>query len=335
VAQRADEFLGHRSLDLGGSTPESLQSAILPRAVQTLADDSAIERYLTVRARRLNGHAVGIVFSGGGARAFVHLRVIEELRAAGVRIDRVAGASMGALVAGTLAQELDDAAIYDVFRRNFIEHNPSADYTLPAYSMIRGRKTYRQLGETFGDTRIEALPLRFFCVSADLNSRSLVVHRIGSLRDAIFASLAIPGVFPPIPTPEGRLLVDGGVLDNLPVETMARDAEGPVVAVDVSGAAAWHPRRTMRSSWQTRAQSLISGQPVELPRLAETILRTLAVGSRDTLAASRRHAHVVITPEVERAGLLDWKQLPNMREAGRTAVRRLLEADPEALNACL
>lgn len=333
--QRSAALRGCELLFLGGSTPGSLLSTILPRAVQTLADENAMRRCLALRARRLNGRAVGIVFSGGGARAFAHLGVIEELRAAGVQIDRVAGASMGALVAGTLAQEMDDAAMYDVFHRNFIEQNPSRDYTLPAYSMIRGRKTYRQLGETFGATRIEALPLRFFCVSADLNSRSLVVHRIGSLRDAIFASLAIPGVFPPIPTPEGRLLVDGGVLDNLPVETMARDAEGPVIAVDVTGVAAWHPRQTVRSSWQARAQSLISGQPVELPRLAETMLRTLAVGSRDTLVAGRRHADLVITPAVERAGLLDWKQLPHMREAGRTAVRRLLEANPEALNACL
>ncbi|HME04522.1 MAG TPA: hypothetical protein VKG38_15990, partial [Solirubrobacteraceae bacterium] len=90
--------------------------------------------------------------------------------------------------------------------RNFVEQNPSGDYTLPAYSLIRGRKTHRLLDETFGATRIEELPLRFFCVSADLNSRSRVIHRIGPLRDAVFASLAIPGVFPPIPTSEGRLL---------------------------------------------------------------------------------------------------------------------------------
>jgi predicted acylesterase/phospholipase RssA len=80
---------------------------------------------------------------------------------------------------------------------------------------------------------------------------------------------------------------------------------------------------------------LISGQDAELPRLAETMLRTLAVGSSDTVAAARRHADVVITPAVERAGLLDWKQLPQMRDAGRQSVRRLLETDPDALRACL
>lgn len=326
---------GCELLILGRSAPESLLGIVMPRTVQTLADHGAIDRCIRLGARRLSGRAVGIVFSGGGARALAHVGVIEELRAVGVRIDRVAGVSMGALVAGTLAQDLDDAVIYDIFRRNLVDQNPTADYTLPAYSIIRGRRTYRQLDETFGAARIEALPLRFFCVSADLNSRSLVVHRIGPLRDAVFASLAIPGVFPPVPTRDGRLLVDGGVLDNLPVETMARDAEGPVIAVDVSTAAAWHPRPAAGSSWRARARSLISGQPMELPRLGETMLRTLAVGSRDTLVAGRQHADVVITPAVEHVGLLDWKRLPNMRQAGRVAVRSLLEANPEALKACL
>jgi predicted acylesterase/phospholipase RssA/CRP-like cAMP-binding protein len=334
--QRPTALHGCELLILGPSAPESLLSAILPHAVQTLADETATRRSLALSARRLNGRAVGIVFSGGGARAFAHLGVLKELRAAGVQIDRVAGASMGAVVAAVLAQGMDDDAIYETFHRNFVEQNPSGDYTLPAYSLIRGRKTHRLLGETFGATRIEELPLRFFCVSADLNSRSRVIHRIGPLRDAVFASLAIPGVFPPIPTSEGRLLVDGGVLDNLPVETMARDAEGPVIAVDVTGASAWLPRHNgPRSSWKARARSLISGQHIELPSLAETMLRTLAVGGRDTVVAARAHADLVITPSVERAGLLEWGQLANMREAGRASVRQLLETDPEVLKAFL
>ncbi len=321
---------------IGSTASQALLRAIAPRVVQTLPDESAMQRCLSLVARRLEGRAVGIVFSGGGARAFAHLGVIEELRAVGVRVDRAAGVSMGALVAGAVALEMDDAAMYDGFRRYFVEQNPSGDYTLPAYSLIRGRRTHRLLSDAFGAIRIEELPLRFFCMSADLNSRSPVIHRIGPVRDAIFASLAIPGVFPPVPTAEGHLLVDGGVLDNLPVETMARETEGPVIAVDVTRAEAWRPSHAgTRSSWRARAQSLISGQHQELPRLAETMLRTLAVGSRDTVASARRHADVVITPAVEHAGMLDWKQLPTMREAGRTAVRRLLEANPDALKACM
>ena len=123
-----------------------------------------------------------------------------------------------------------------------------------------------------------------------------MIHRTGSLPQAIFSSMAVPGVFPPVPTPDGRLLVDGGVLDNLPVETMAADAEGPVIAVDVTRATIWRPRHAPPSSPRARARRLISGQETALPRLAETLLQTLALGSSDTVAAARRHADVVITP---------------------------------------
>jgi NTE family protein len=326
---------GCELLVLGALAPEWLLGVLHPRTVQVLADEAAIQRALELGARRLNGRAVGVVLSGGGARAFAHLGVIEGLRAAGVRIDRIAGASMGAVVAGAVAQEMSEPAIYDAFEHYFVAQNPSGDFTVPVYSLLRGGRTRRLLEEGFGSRRIEQLPLRFFCVSSDLNARALVVHRTGPLHEAIFASLAIPGVFPPVTSADGRLLVDGGVLDNLPVETMARDAEGPVIAVDVSHAAPWGPpSKGSGSRWRAEVRSLFTGAPTPLPHLAETMLRTLAAGSRDTVAAARRHADVVITPDVAAIGMLDWKELARVREAGRAAVHRLLEADPDALQGC-
>ncbi len=186
---------GSELLILGRDGAPRMVDAFRPRSVQLLADEQAVRRCLEVGARRLAGRALGVVLSGGGARAFAHLGVIEELRAAGARIDRVAGASMGALIAGAVAQDLDDAAIYDAIHVNFVEQNPSGDYTLPLYSLVRGRRTERLLAEAFGDTRIEQLPRRFFCVSTDLNARSLVVHRSGPLHEAVFASLSIPACF--------------------------------------------------------------------------------------------------------------------------------------------
>lgn len=88
-------------------------------------------------------------------------------------------------------------------------------------------------------------------------------------------------------------------------------------------------------SWRARTRRLISGQDVELPRLAETMFRTLGAGSKDTVIAARQHADIVIRPDVNRAGLLDWKALPRMRDAGRAAVHQLMEADPDAFRVCL
>ena len=124
------------------------------------------------------------------------------------------------------------------FERSFRATNPARDFTVPAFSLLRGTRARRLLDEVFGERRIEELPLRFFCLSCDLMEREPVVHRTGRVVDAVYPSFAIPGVFPPVARPDGRLLVDGGVLDNLPVETMARSGEGPVIAVDVPGASA-------------------------------------------------------------------------------------------------
>ena len=166
-------------------------------------------------ARRLVGRSVGLVLSGGGARAFAHLGVIEELVEAGIKIDRVGAVSLGSVVGAGFAAGRSPAEISELFRAGFLDVNPTGDYTIPVFSMIRGARTRSLLEGYLGERRIEELHRRFFCVSCDLVGREAVVHRVGRMRDAVLASLSIPGVFPPVVTPDGRLLVDGGVLDNL------------------------------------------------------------------------------------------------------------------------
>jgi len=159
------------------------------------------------------------------------------------------------------------------------------------------------------------------------------VHRTGRLIDAVYPSLAIPGVFPPVADGNRRLLVDGGVLDNLPVSTMAQRGEGPVVAVDATGPgvrfkAAERPGlgRLMRP-----VRRALTGSEATIPRLGETIVRTVMVGSTDTVTTARLHADVVITPAVAGVGLLDWKALGRVRDLGRAAVQSALEANPDLL----
>ena len=98
---------------------------------------------------------------------------------------------------------------YEICRHYFIGTNPSNDVVPPLYSILRGAKTRRLLRKALGDRRIEALPLRYFCVSCDLVAREAIVHRRGPVADAVYGSLAIPGVFPPVPTDDGRLPVTG------------------------------------------------------------------------------------------------------------------------------
>jgi predicted acylesterase/phospholipase RssA len=109
---------------------------------------------------------------------------------------------------------------------------------------------------------------------------------------------------------------------------MATSGEGPVIAVDVTGrmGSFKRPLRPGLARLARPMRRLLTGGEAELPRLGETLLRTLTVGSVDTVAAARTHADLVIAPQVDGIGLLDWRQLAYVREAGRLAAREALAA---------
>ncbi len=157
-------------------------------AVRAESGDADVERI----ARRLAGQSLGIVLSGGGARAFSHIGVLEELEASGLEIDRVAGVSMGAFIGGMFAMGMTadeiDARCYD----EWIRRRPLGDYTLPRYSLIRGDRAKAMLRRTFGAVSIEELRRGFISGAAELRSGELVVHRWGQLWDAVGTSFAIP-----------------------------------------------------------------------------------------------------------------------------------------------
>ncbi len=275
-------------------------------------------------ARRLAGRSIGIVLSGGGARAFSHLGVLEELRAAGITIDRVAGVSMGAYIGGMLAMGLPpeemDARCYE----EFVRRRPLGDYTLPRHALIRGDRVRSLLARTFADVAIEELPLSYFCASADLRSAELVVHRDGLLREHVGMSMALPIIGPP-QIHEGRLVVDGSLVDNLPVATMAGLAEGPIIAVDVK---ATFERPPLPS---TNGDVPASARQPRTPLLGETLTRVLLMASSNTSEAAERHAQLIIKPHSAGIGLLEFHQLDAAREAGRAAAREVLADAPAFL----
>jgi NTE family protein len=141
-----------------------------------------------------------------------------------------------------------------------------------------------------------------------------VIHRRGPVADAVSASMCLPGLAAPVHM-ASRMLVDGGVLNNLPVDVMAATAEGPVIAVDVT------------SRFEVNPNGDGEGQP----GFVETLTRALLLGSTDTAAAARAHADLVITPENKGVGMLEFHQLDRLREAGREAARAALANDGAAV----
>lgn len=206
------------------------EQLITPRSMHVVRREFVADD-LRVLATRIAGRSVGLVLSGGAARACAHLGVLEELEAAGVTVDRFAGTSMGAIIAALAASGLDaagvDAQIYEHFVRK-----SHGDYTLPSKGLIRGKRTQSTLRTIFGDHLVEELPKHFRCVSVDLLARRPVVHRQGPLADVVGCSMRLPFLYAPLPY-GGTLHVDGGVLDNVPVTTLV-GKDGPLIAVNVA-----------------------------------------------------------------------------------------------------
>ena len=252
-------------------------------------------------ARRLACKAVGLVLSGGGARGLAHVGVVDELQRAGIVIDRVGGTSMGAVVAGLVALGLEPSDMLAVARRELVARRPFGDVTWPRHGLVRGGRLDASLRRAFGGALIEDQPIPLFTVSVDLVAAEEVVHRQGPIAEAVALSVRLPGIVPPRRV-GGRLHVDGGVLDNLPIGVMAAEREGPVLGVDI-------------------AEPFGAGAVSTLPHIVDTVSRAMTIGSWRRDDPSRALAREVIVPDLGDIGLFDFRRLDDLVERGRAAGR--------------
>lgn len=284
-------------------------------------------------ARRLTGRATGLVLSGGGARGFAHIGVVRALRDAGIDIDFVAGCSIGGIIGAGVAADWSYAQMVENYRRCFVDTNPLSDWTLPLVSLRSGRKVARLLREAFGETRdIEDLPLPFFCVSSNLTEGALEVHERGPLWRWLRASCAIPGVLPPV-FANGRVLVDGGVIDNLPVAELRKRLNGEIIAVDVGGN--YRLETTMEESelppWWQLLPELFGLR--RRPSLGKILLRAGMVNSDATVQRRRRQTKLLLKPALEGIDLLEWQAFARAIDLGYQYTLRQVGGPRDALTA--
>jgi NTE family protein len=285
-------------------------------------------------ARMLTGRGVGLVLSGGGARGFAHIGIVKALREADIPIDLVGGTSMGAILGAGVAECWSIEELTDRFRRSFVDAKPLRDYTLPFVSLVSGRKVTRLLQREFGDVTIEDLPLDFFCVSSNLTTGHSEVHRRGELWRWLRASVAIPGVLPPV-VHKGELLVDGGTMNNLPVDAMRDLGRGPVIGCDVGADRAFTtdadevdvPLPWQLMSWIREKK--------HRPNIFQILWRAGMVNSNAMTAAHREKTDLLLQPPLAQIDMLNWNGFDRAIAAGyEYAVRRLekLPADSPLRN---
>lgn len=274
-------------------------------------------------ARFIAGRAVGLVLAGGGARGFAHIGVVKALVEAGVPFDTIGGTSMGALIAAGLACEWSIDELTTRMREAFVNGNPINDYTLPLIAMVRGAKVTKLLQENYGELRIEELPKPFFCVSSDLTTGRVHVHRTGLLWRALRASIALPGILPPV-THNGHLLVDGGLMNNLPVDVMAERSPGPIIASDVTGEIDLKVRDDKygeRPWWW-----LIGQRMAGTPSIISILMRSGTVGSEVQRRMAREQANYMFEPPLNGVGLRDWRAFDRCIAEGYEHALRMIEA---------
>jgi NTE family protein len=275
-------------------------------------------------ARKLAGQAIGLVLSGGGARAYAHVGVIRALREANIPIDQVGGTSMGAIVAGCFAMGWDDDEIEMRIRRAFVESNPLGDYVLPVVALSRGRRVDNRLQEHFGETLIEDLHTPFLAVSTNLVAGAPRVHKAGLLRQALRATISLPGILPPVVDGEHGLLVDGAVLKNFPVDVMRALHRGAIVGVDVARRGTINPADFIAPpdffAWVAR-------YGMQSPPPIASVLMRAATISVDPWQG-RERTDLLVTPEMPDVDLRDWKRFDEAVAAGYESAVAALKRQP-------
>ena len=282
-------------------------------------------------ARTLAGKSVGLVVSGGGARAYAHLGAIRALREAGMQFDFVGGASMGAIVAAGVALDWDDDELEMRIRKAFVESNPLDDWALPVVSLAKGEKVDKRLKEHFGEIEIAEMARPYFCLSSNLASGRPFVHRSGRLRDALRASIAIPGLLPPV-VHHGQILVDGAVFTNFPAREMRAFHRGAVVGSDVTRAQGLNPDDFIDPpnflGW-VRRHGLKSPPPI-----ASLLMRAATVGVADHRDIGREAADLLILPDTT-VDIRDWDRFDESVAAGHEAASAMLAGIDDTMRARL
>ena len=267
-------------------------------------------------ARLSTGHGVGLVLGGGGARGFAHIGVFRALCELGVPIDHVGGCSIGAPIGGAIALGTTPDELAELVQSQF---HRLLDYTIPMVSLLKGGRISRNIEGNFGTRDIEDLWLPYYCVSTNLTTSRLEVHRRGPAAKFIRASVAIPGVLPPV-SHLGELLVDGGVLNNLPVGPMRNDgAIGTVIAVDVAPAQGPPAKADFGSSvsgWRALGASVRRSSTY--PSMSSVLLRSMLTGAvshqRETM--SEGVVDLMITMHLPGIGLLEFDRVDSVSRAG-------------------
>ncbi len=306
--------------------------ADMPVGLTHWRDGRDVERVYPIRARHpgdyarlarfLHGKAVGVVLGGGGARGFAHLGVLRALEQAGIVVDMVGGNSMGALLGAQYACGLP----LDEIRERTVRFARGGERpTLPVISIVSGRRVERDLRRMFGERTVDQTWLPFFAAACNLSRACTTVQDSGPLWRAVLASNSPVGLFPPV-LHNGDLLVDGAILENVPVAAMRarlgtplekRRGNGTIIAIDVDvrdymGVDPALPRLSVRRT----IQGYFRRGETASPGIGDILYRASHIGGLHQRARTMAQADHYLEPPVASFALMGYGRAEKIAEVG-------------------
>ncbi len=286
----------------------------------SLADFDRVARFLT-------GNAIGVVLGGGAARGFAHIGVLRAFAELNIPIDMIGGNSMGAIIAAQYAMQWD---YQDMIDKTQYLCRKGDKLTLPISSIFSGKNMVKGLISMFGESHIEDLWLHFFSISCNISKATVMTHDKGALVSALLNSNSPPGLFPP-QIVNGDLLVDGALLNNVPIDVMAQFNEGgTIIAVDVNARedllnntnntgsmSGWHLFINKINPW---------AEKIKNPGIIEILARAGIIGG---LAQRKKLingvADLYMQPPVNGFPLLVYKNAEKIEKVGYLYAKRALQ----------
>ncbi len=288
-------------------------------------NDRDIRRF----SRIITHQAVGLVLGGGGAKGFAHVGAAKAMLETGIEFDFVGGTSAGALY-GTMMSftDFDIPKVMEFCRIGVTRKLTSNDYNYPIISLMTGRKMRAYLKEMLGETHHEDMWINTYSVSTNYSTASLKIHETGLSRLQIEASIAIPGVFPPVII-DRHLHVDGGVMDNLPIEAMYQKPVRHVIAVSLSSQSPHLVEiDSVPSAWALFRNKFTKKYRYRLPKMASLLINSLTLNSAQKQAITKSQVSIYLEMDLQKYGILDDNKWLELTEKGYQQTQTHLEVIP-------
>jgi len=249
---------------------------------------------------------LGIALGGGGAKGYAHIGVLKTFNRLGIEFDVISGTSIGALVGAVYASGNLDRLEEITTKFSVIDIPLLLSPTISKQGFFSGKKIGEILKEIIPESNIEELPKSYSAVCVDLNKPQIVTLTKGNLVTAVRASISIPGIFTPIKSGD-QLLVDGGVLEPVPVEAVRNMGADIVIAVDLL-------------SKSKQFKNLQDGTIID-------IIQKTSIATQQGLTKFRMQLHppdLVIEPDVSDLGILDFKNGKKVIKVGESETERMI-----------